>query len=121
MKQPASTLLTKMAATRPIRRFLDRYSDQIAAFEHGRIAYIAERLVNWYALDEKTQYALRADTYTTKMAKQEILQTTYLPEHLRCELASLIDAAAVRADRPRYEMPVNNKGQIIIKPMTCYL
>lgn len=110
-----------MAATRPIRRFLDRYDDRILAHDYGRISNIAQRLVNWYALDEKTQYALRADTYTTRMAKRDILNHTNLDEDLRFELASLIDAAAARADRPRYEMPVNAKGHIIITINHCYL
>lgn len=109
------------AAISTISHFLDAHADQITAADWQTITHIIANMIRWYSLDEKAQQAQRHQAYTTKRAKINILRQTILPDHLRTQLARLLDVAAIRTTRPRYSMPVTARGHITITPNTCYL
>lgn len=115
------SIITPQTATAQLGldTFFARHPD-IDAQDKPTILSAAIRLVGWYRLDDAGR-AKNADArYLTSMAKNEIYMETNHKPYQRREMATIFDELAMRAGQPRWTFPVDKRGNIVIKPYTCY-
>lgn len=59
--------------------------------------------------------------FSTSMAKKYLLEYTALSEAQHKDAARIIDIIAVHGDGPRWQIPTDKRGNLVIKPNTLLI